>query len=269
MNKKKFVLCFVLLFSVITAVPQQSMSEYSFIEVPENFDFLDEKDKYQLNSLTKFLFNKHGFNAYFPNELPNVKRCDGLYASVESKLGFIYTRTVVIVKDCNGFELFRSEEGKSKLKEYRKTYQESLRNAFLSFEGLGVSQKDPGTKAETSENNNNALNNGNVEAAAKNKTETIAVVETSVHNFPTARFSTYKVEKESYLLRKTKEGYTLFKENMASEGDLEEMGTLMLIGDTLQFKTTEGVQHNASFDAEKNLTIILPSGKQHYKLVQN
>ena len=40
--------------------------------ISEQFEFQTEKDKYQLNSLTKFLFNKYGFHAFFNAEVPEM-----------------------------------------------------------------------------------------------------------------------------------------------------------------------------------------------------
>jgi hypothetical protein len=140
----KFLLpLFVLLLCVTTkSFTQSNLNDYSFVAIPERFDFLTEKDQFQLNSLTKFLFDKHGFHAYFLSELPNVRRCDGLWAEVEGTPGFIRAKIEVVLKDCNGVELFRTQEGKSKDKDFKKAYYESLRTAFKSIEGLNVQQKE-------------------------------------------------------------------------------------------------------------------------------
>ena len=140
----KNLVVFALVFCFISVgFSQESLSDYSFVVVPEKYDFVSEVDKYQLNSLTKFLFNKHGFNAYFDREMPDVRRCDGLWAKVEGRPAMIRTKVVIILNDCTGKEVFRSEVGTSKLKEYSKTYTAALRNAFLSIEELGVQQKEP------------------------------------------------------------------------------------------------------------------------------
>jgi len=141
---RKFLAVFLLFFCFVSeAFSQKSLSDYSYVIVPEKFDFVNEKDKYQLNSLTKFLFNKHGFNAFFYSEAPNVKRCDGLYAEVEGKPAVIRTKVTVILNDCNGNEVYRTAVGKSKIKEYSKTYTAALRQAFLSIDSLDVQQRDP------------------------------------------------------------------------------------------------------------------------------
>jgi hypothetical protein len=121
---------------------QKTVNDFQFVAVPEFYDFLHEKDQYQLNTYTKFLLNKYGFNAYFESELPNVKRCDGLYATLEGKPGFVYTRLTVVLKDCEGNEIFRGFTGSSKEKDYKRAYHEALRKAFESVKELYADQKD-------------------------------------------------------------------------------------------------------------------------------
>ncbi|WP_339832414.1 hypothetical protein [uncultured Altibacter sp.] len=91
-----------------------------------------------MNSLTKFLLNKKGLTAVFETELPNIPRCDVLWADVEMAPGFIWTRAAVVLKDCKGNEVYRSEKGRSKFKEYKKAFQHSLRNAFKTFDPNAV-----------------------------------------------------------------------------------------------------------------------------------
>lgn len=257
MNSKTFAITFLLTLSSYVGFSQQSMSDYSYIEVPEVYEFLDKKDQYQLNSLTKFLFNKHGFNAYFSNELPNVKKCDGLYASLETDLGFIYTKIVVVVKDCNGVELYRSAEGRSKLKEYSKTYNQALRNAFKSFEGLSVTQKEIDISESSKETDVIAENNS---IAAKPKVNS---------KFPSARFSSYTHGGKSYLLRKTASGYSLSQEVIGAEDDLLLVGTIQITEEKVAFINIMGGVSKAYFDDNLNFIIELPSGDKVYELSTN
>ncbi len=55
--KNFYVLVFFFLFSIPTSFSQKTLSDYSYVVVSEQFSFQNEKDKYQLNSFTKFLFN--------------------------------------------------------------------------------------------------------------------------------------------------------------------------------------------------------------------
>ncbi len=258
MNSKNIAITVLFLISSFIGFSQKTMSDYSYIEVPEVYEFLQKKDQYQLNSLTKFLFNKYGFNAYFSNELPNVKKCDGLYADLETHLGFTYTKIVVVVKDCNGVELYRSAEGRSKLKDYKKTYHQALRNAFASFEGLGVAQKkldvtDASIAPATSVNGGDMVTPGH----------------SSNVYVPTARFSGYASDGMSYLLRKTASGYSLFQEVIGVEDDLVRVGTLAVENGNVMFEDVNGSVSKAYFDTNLSLFIKLPSGDKKYELVAN
>ncbi len=255
MKSKTFAIAFLLIICSYLGFSQQSMSDYSYVEVPEIYDFQQTKDQYQINSLTKFLFNKYGFHAYFSKELPNVTKCDGLFADVETEIGFIYTKMVVVVRDCNGVEVFRSAEGRSKLKEYSKTYNQALRNAFESFENLGITQKEieiePTNVSATNTNTENTI---------------VSKVATSESNFPLLKFSTYTQEGTSYLLKKTSSGYSLFQEVKGADDDILLVGRLSLKDNILQFTNVVGVISPASFDANMNLTIKKPTGDRVYVL---
>jgi hypothetical protein len=119
---------------------EEKLSAFDYVVVPERFDFQYERDQYQFNSLLKFLLNKHGFHAYFPDELPDVSRCDGLYADIEQISGFVWTELNIRFVDCDGILFYQTKTGRSKLKDYAKAYNEALRMAFESIEILGVRQ---------------------------------------------------------------------------------------------------------------------------------
>lgn len=262
-GKVFFVLLFLMMNSYLGSA-QQSMSDYSYIQVPETFEFLKGKDQHQVNSLTKFLFNKYGFNAYFENELPNVRKCDGLYAVVEGQPGFIYTRITVIVKDCNGVELFRSQEGKSKFKEYKKAYHQAVRRAFESFEELGVQQKEINLDDSSS-----TVTTKNSEPVSEEITNTTSKeIVAAKGNMPTAKFSSYTYQGSSFLLRKTAAGYTLSQEVTGAD-ELVLVGKLTMLKDGVQYTDSMGSVHEAFFDSDKNLSIKLPAGTKKYVLVKN
>jgi len=122
--KKQIILCTLVLGICISSVGQISLNDYKYVVVSEKFDFLNEENKYQLNELTKFLFEKYNNN------------CLGLKSVVKSKSSFINTKMTVKLMDCKGNVVFTSEEGRSKEKSFKKAYHQALRNAFLSFEGI-------------------------------------------------------------------------------------------------------------------------------------
>ena len=114
---------------------QKSLNDYAYVVISEQFEFQNQKDKYQLNSLTKFLFNKYGFHAFFNAEVPaNVNRCDGLWVDAEGAPGFIITKIQLVLSDCNGNEVYRSKFGKSKIKDYKKAYYEDSNMATSKYQ---------------------------------------------------------------------------------------------------------------------------------------
>ncbi len=118
----------------------QSVNDYQYVIIPEKYDFAKNIDEYQLNSLTQFLFNKYGFDSYRvrdekPLGLTNGS-CEALYADVESTSNYIVSRLKVVLRDCKGEIVYISEQGKSKHKDFKKSYHEALRNAFASIEEL-------------------------------------------------------------------------------------------------------------------------------------
>lgn len=121
----------------------QSVNDYKYVVVPEKFDFIKSNDEYQLNSLTKFLFNKYGFEAYLNGELMpfslNEQRCSTLYADVISDSGFIRNKLQVVLRDCNEKVIFKTSFGSSKDKDYQKSYQKALREAFYDIQALRYS----------------------------------------------------------------------------------------------------------------------------------
>ena len=118
---------------------QQQLNNYKYILIPESYDFTEGKDKYQLNSLTKFLFNREGYEAYIisdslPQDLFN-NRCLALSADAEKlKSGLFKTEIQITLKDCYGKLIYTSKIGSTRAKDYQKAYTQALRNAFESFE---------------------------------------------------------------------------------------------------------------------------------------
>lgn len=138
---KKLILTAVIFNIIAIGNAQESMDSYKYVIVPKKFQFLKEADKYKLNSLTKFLFNKHGFTAImegeeFPDDLQN-NRCLAMLADVNAvKGGLFKTKVQVELKNCNYETLLTSKVGESREKEYKVAYNLALRDAFTSFETI-------------------------------------------------------------------------------------------------------------------------------------
>lgn len=147
-------LCAFLIVFSFKGISQESINAYKYIVVPTSFNFLNEADQYQSNSLTKFLFNKNGFNTLmadeeFPEDL-NQNRCLALYADVEKHKAFLNTKLQIHLKDCNNRVVLSSDIGQSREKEYDKVYNLALRDAFKSFEHLDYTYQPTVKNSSTS-----------------------------------------------------------------------------------------------------------------------
>lgn len=129
----------VLLFFIATFVGfSQKLNGYKYVIVPKKYDFQKTPNKYQLNSLTKFLFEKEGFNVLYSDaKLPEdlyKNPCLGLEVNVVENSNMFTTKlTIELVSSCEKTTVFTSQEGKSTIKEYKKAHHEALRNAFKSI----------------------------------------------------------------------------------------------------------------------------------------
>ncbi|PVW13344.1 hypothetical protein [Marixanthomonas spongiae] len=256
---------FLFLLAGIGSFAQKTLSDYSYVVVPEQFEFLEGKDKYKTSSLTEFLFNKYGFHAYLASEAPNAKRCDGLYADIKENNSFFRTKLTVELKDCRDKIVYTGEEGVSKFKEYRKAYQDALRKAFNSIERLGVQQKDVVlTEAETE---TEIETEAEVKPATTPKNQSTAK-SANIENLPDAKFLNYKKEDTSYLLRKTDNGYFLYEESADAKNGLILAGTVTVTTSEVQFTDDQGKTYDVYFDENQNFSVFKGETVMVYRLVR-
>lgn len=147
--KKQLVIAALLICGFAFA-QSANINDYKYVIVPEKFDFLKEANKYNLNQLTKMIFEKQGFQVFYPNDkLPDelaLNKCKALYGDLIDDSGMLNTAVTIVIKDCGGKELYRSGRGKSKQKDFQKGYYESLREASASMQetlNYTYSGKDP------------------------------------------------------------------------------------------------------------------------------
>ena len=121
----------IILFATIALLQMVAVAQT--VVVPNKFAFLKSDNEYQLNILTKFLIEKQGFKAYMENEVPAEllnTPCNLLKADVKNESNMMTSKLRLVLTDCANKEVFSSEVGKSREKEYKKSYQEALRNAL-------------------------------------------------------------------------------------------------------------------------------------------
>lgn len=157
---KKIIFVCAMMFSFLGLA--QEANNYKYIILPEKFGFQKEPNQYNISNLTQMLFEKYGFVVYFPNQQypPDLAmdRCKALYGDVVKDSGMLNTKLYIELKDCQGNVVFRSQDGRSKEKEWKKAYYEALRAAGQSLDGLNytytgdaVTVTKPVTKTEAVE----------------------------------------------------------------------------------------------------------------------
>ncbi|MFD2518148.1 hypothetical protein [Salinimicrobium flavum] len=236
----------IVLFIGIQTTFAQNLNRYNYVRVPEKFEFLSEENQYQLNALTAFLFEKFGFEALYKEPDPQgLDRCDILQANVHSKSGLFRSRVYVTLSDCNNNVVFTSQTGSSTEKDFKKSFQEALRDAFKSVEDLNHIFTDAPEEiiidpVVTSEER---------EAVEEEVPETPVRVEATP---VTGEESTvYLNNGIKYQLEKTNAGFDLFK-----EGDNQHFARLIKSGGGDNYiYTSQGIQGNAYFDSVQNLVV--------------
>jgi len=138
--KKGLLSVFVLFLFVSLSFSQNKLDAYKYVIIPQNYDFLKEADEYKVNSLTKFLFDKRGYNTIFEGEsypsdlLGNP--CLAVTVDVKSESNMLTTKLTIVLSDCYDKVVFTCVQGKSREKDYNKTYSDALRKSFVSIENL-------------------------------------------------------------------------------------------------------------------------------------
>lgn len=131
--RSKIVVIFFLIANFLTFSQDKNINNYKYIIVPQKFDFLKQNDQYKTSSLTKFLLEKKGFTVFldseeYPRELRD-DRCMALEANVVNKSSMFKTKVAIEFTDCFNKLVYTSQEGESKIKDYKKSYQEAIRNS--------------------------------------------------------------------------------------------------------------------------------------------
>jgi len=279
----KLVLGIFLFVGIISkSFSQKSLSDYSYVIVSEQFEFQQEKDQYQLNSLIKFLFNKYGFHAYFDREVPlNVVRCDGLWAEAEGTPGFIMTKVQLVLRDCAGEEIFRTNYGKSKVKDYKKAYYESVRNAFNDIINLNITQKEIEDVDIVSISNPQILSE-NIKILPVIETSIVAtnsikkkplkkdestIEKTIKLNLPLNKYTNYNYMGTIFLLRKTAIGYSFYQELIDADDDLLLIGKITVKGSEINFKNEKDKTVEVFFDESNHLIIGKGTERKTYSYI--
>ena len=154
----------------------QDLNDFKYIIVPESYDILGKTNQYQLNALTKFLFEKNGFQTImktetWPEDLQQ-NPCLGVSPVLVEDSGLFVTKMRIVLQDCKGMTVYKTREGKSKEKEFQAAYQESFRDAFQDLADLQYEYKSNSGIAESvkmSSENSSVKEVKNITSEAKNE----------------------------------------------------------------------------------------------------
>lgn len=273
------LLTVILTLATVFISAGQSLDQYKYILIPETYEFTGEVDQYRLNSMTKFLFEKEGFNTLMKTEErpADLKQnpCLGLTPKLENNSGIFVSKLVLKLEDCYGKVVFASEEGRSREKEFEAAYQEALRWAFESVKELNY-QYDPGSAVAT-----NVQPEKEVEVQKdpqpEEVEEQIEEVEEEILEEEAVAVASEEIETDeeetaaknysyagkTYSIQETAQGYGLYPEN-ASEPIailIETEGGKSFIYNSL---TNQGI---AYFDAENNLVVEYFSRQENRKVL--
>lgn len=137
---KKAVFTLFFLGFISPTFAQNELNDYKYIIVPKKYDFLKEEDQYLVNSYVRHLFKGEGYQVYYlgdayPEDL-EANICLGINAMVIDNSSMLTTKLVIAMVNCKGQTVFESIEGKSKLKDFNKTYRDALDKSFVSIQAL-------------------------------------------------------------------------------------------------------------------------------------
>lgn len=169
---KNLVLVAILWCSSFFGFAQEDVNQYRYVVVPKQFEFQKEAGQYQLNGLTRFLFEKYGFEAYLEGEVPDAlmnNPCEGLKGVVKDESGMLTTKVKVLLMDCRNNVVFETKEGKTKEKDYSKSFNLAIREAFEDIDELNYAYDGTTTTAPVAV----AVTSTEVKVAANKPKDTI------------------------------------------------------------------------------------------------
>ena len=246
----------ILLFLIVCCLglsngyAQKNLSDYKYVIVPNRYDMFEEADKFRLNTLTKFLFKKHGFDAIMADEpySEDLKNdgCLALRANVVEHNGMFKTKLEVELRDCSNALIYKTKIGESRVKEYVKAYNLALRDAFTSFNSVSYAY------------------NGNVSETQTNKPEPKMI---SVQSEPVKEMKEIKPKEQAKLKKINKVDKEVGVKKTPKKGNIKKAKNLKASNDVLYAQANDnGFQ--VVDNTPKVVMTLLESGKSDTFIVK-
>ncbi|MEM9143342.1 MAG: hypothetical protein AAGA86_10175 [Bacteroidota bacterium] len=135
--KRLILLLMGTVFNIGTA--QMVLNDYKFIIVPKRFSDFKKENQYQTSTLVKHLFTQKGFQVFYDDNLPmdlNSDRCLGLLVKLNNNSSLFTTKVNLDLVDCFSKTVYSTQEGRSKEKEYKISFNEAIRESLRSLDGF-------------------------------------------------------------------------------------------------------------------------------------
>ena len=245
---KKIKLLILIFFFVETAVAQ-NLNQYQYVRVPEKFEFLSDENEYQLNALTAFLFEKYGFKVLYEKAISEgISSCEILNAKIDNKSNLFRTKVQLKLENCNDEVVFTSKIGKSRKKDYKKSYHDALRDAFQSVKKLKYQY------AAAAENEGNPLKEKSGVDPGKNVSSVSSMnsIKEIMDEEKTENPEEYYTNgNQRYKIEKTPSGFIISR--VGREGKTATL--LKSAGGENYIYTSASIKGNAFFDTLGNLVV--------------
>lgn len=137
---------FIGLFLMLSLPVKAQLDAYKYIIVPLDMEGFTSKNPHGISTLLKYLLQQDGFTAVYDENLPADllnRRCLGSTIKLIDKSNTFITKVQLAFTDCNGAIVFQTQDGKSKIKEYKPAYEEAIREAFRSVHGINYNYQAP------------------------------------------------------------------------------------------------------------------------------
>lgn len=147
--RKSILIAFVLILTGLMANAQ--FDEYKYVVVPIKFATFKNQNQFKTSTIIKYELAKQGFNVVYNNNLPEdlkKNRCLGLDLNLLDNSGMFATKTILTFSNCNGVEVYRTIEGKSKEKSFEIAYMQAIQVAVASMGSINYEYQEKVTESE-------------------------------------------------------------------------------------------------------------------------
>ncbi|UJH66547.1 hypothetical protein [Allomuricauda sp. SCSIO 65647] len=133
----KNIIVVLMVFLGANLIGNAQFSDYKYVVVPKRFEGFKKENQYSTSTLIKHLLTQQGFNAVYDDFIAlKTNPCLGAWVRLQDDSSLFLTKTSLIFEDCEGNSVFETAQGRSKVKQYKASYEQAIREAFFSMAGV-------------------------------------------------------------------------------------------------------------------------------------